>query len=175
MILYQADLPDSSELRGRGSVYYAYDHLIRFILGHAGVSDVQPKYYLQVGQGKAHTSPGADSIGFNLYYLESQLPKLAEIIDAKLPATDAKVQNFLEEAIFVSTHEIQHHLEGSGETQWTHNDVFFEGQRQVVAKFLTDQSVNFQKILDEIYKKCTSSFVPAKQFVEQMRLRTVLM
>jgi len=169
MILHDTDLPDNSELRSRASVYYAYDHLVRFIFEHAGASDVQPKYYLQVGQSLAHAYQGTDSIGFNLDYLERQLPRLAEIIDAKLPATDVKVQKFLEEAIALSTHERQHNLEGSEETQWTHNDVFFEGQRQVIGKFIKDQSVNIQKILDEIYQKFTSSFVPAKQFIEQIQ------
>lgn len=169
MILSDRSLPDNPQLQETASVYYAYDQLVRFILQHSDASDVKPTYYLQVGQSKAHAYQGTNSIGFNLDYLEKQLPQLTEIIDKKIPAADIKVQRFLEEVIELCTHERQHNLEGSEETQWTHNDTFFEGQRKVIAKLIKDQSANIQNMLDEIYQKFTSSYVPAKQFIEQMQ------
>ncbi len=168
MIFTARSLPDNLELQKTASVYYAYDQLVRFILQHSDASEVKPAYYLQVGQSKAHAYQGTNSIGFNLDYLERQLSQLAEIVDKKLPATDMQVQLFLEEAIALCTHERQHNLEGSEETQWTHNDTFFEGQRKVVAKFIKDQSTTIQNMLDELYQKFTSSYVPVRQFIEQM-------
>lgn len=169
MVIQDTDLPDKPELRNIASVYYAYNQLVKFIFECADAADVRPAYYLQIGQSSAHAYQGTNSIGFNLDYLEKQLPQLAEIIDQKLPVSDEKVQRFLEETISICTHERQHNLEGSEETQWTHNDIFFKGQREVIAKFIKNQSVNIQKALDEIYQKFTPSFISAKQLVEQMR------
>ncbi len=168
MIMPDRGLPNNPELQRSASVYYAYDQLVRFIFQHSGALDVKPEYYLQVGQSNAHAYQGSNSIGFNLDYLEKQLPQLAEIVEQKLPATDIKVQRFLEETIRLCTHERQHNLEGSEETQWTHNDTFFEGQRKVIAEFIKDQSANLQAMLDNIYQKFTPSFMPAKQFITQL-------
>ena len=169
MVMRDTDLPNDPEIQKTASAYYAYDQLVRFIFEHTAASDVRPAYYLQVGQSNAHVLQGKNSIGFNLYYLEGQMSQLAEIIDQKLPATDTKVQRFFEEMIGLCTHERQHNLEGSEESQWTHNDVFFEGQRKVIAIFIKEQSINIQEVLNEIYRKYTSSFVPAKQLMKQMQ------
>lgn len=168
MIMRDRTLPQNPDIRKAASVYYAYDQLVRFIFEYMQASDVRPVYYLQVGQSKAHAYQGTNSIGFNLDYLEQQMPKLAEIIDRKLPATNMEVQHFLEEAVFICTHERQHNLEGSEETQWTHNDTFFKGQREVIAKFIKDKNVDIQSMLDDLYRNFTSSHIPVKELIKHM-------
>jgi len=99
----------------------------------------------------AHAWPATRSIGFNLQTLEGPLRDLKVIIEQRLPASDMRVQKFMHDLISVTTHERQHNLEGTEEGQWTHNDTFFAGQRNVLAEVILKDPSWITRTLDEVY------------------------
>ena len=173
MIMNDSELPMDSGVREEAGLYYAYDRLVRFIFSHINAAAVRPAYYLQIGQSLAHAWPASGSIGFNLYFLAEIMPDFEKIVEQKLPAGDVKVQKFLEDVIRLCTHERRHNLEGTEETQWTHNDVFFAGQREIIARLVKDKAVDFQLILDEIYSEFIPTFISAREMTERITIESL--
>lgn len=160
IVLDDHPLPDNEKFQEESATLYAYHYLANKIFEFINAQDVSVQYYLEAGTSIAHASQKSNIIGFNLVYLEKQLPKLSEIIEQELPLSDQKVQNFLEEIILITTHERQHNLEGSGES--SHNDVFFKKQRQIIKDLIMNPATNFQTTLDHIYEKFTPTHLSAK-------------
>ena len=151
-LLSDRPLPSRNEaLQREASTLYAYDQIVKSLLNSVGEARPNISYYLRMGMSIAHAWPATRSIGFNLQTLEGPLRDLKVIIEQRLPASDMRVQKFMHDLISVTTHERQHNLEGTEEGQWTHNDTFFAGQRNVLAEVILKDPSWITRTLDEVY------------------------
>jgi hypothetical protein len=162
-IMHDTTLPKDKEIKEKASVYYAYDFLVRSILQFMNAGNIEPSYYLQLNSSQAHSHQGSDTIGFNFDYLENKIPLLSKIIEKKLPIHHKDVQYFLEETIQLVAHERQHTLEGTDE--WTHNDVFFDNQRNSIASIIQNHSTNFDDVFSKMYEMYSPCYVSTKEMV----------